>query len=380
VTTIRDIRLTGLEFALPDRDAYGMARGLTARRGGGLLTIETESGVTGIGEVWGPTSIAAAYLELVRPYFLGTSLYAQRGVQQMILAKHYHFGTQNALIAVFSGIDIAAHDAMGRIAGLPVCDLIGGRRRESVPVYASGGYFTRDEDQLDALARQLTPHADRGFAAFKIKIGRSPADDRERVRLARSIIGDTPMLAVDSNGNYTLDQALESMRAIADYRICWYEEPLAPQDWRGYAELRRRAAMPVATGEALYEQFDFLRLVQDGMADVLQPDLALCGGLSVARFIGELAATAHLRVSPHVWGTAVGLAAAVHWVASLSEYPHHGNDPTPTLVEYDIGRNPLRDALLSQPLELRDGQLVVPRGPGLGIEIDPAALDRHRVG
>jgi D-galactarolactone cycloisomerase len=363
MSLIRSISLTGLEYSLPEESAYGMARGLTSKRGGGLLTIETDDGVRGIGEVWGPTSIGSAYLDLVRPYFIGTSLFGQRRVQQMILAKHYHFGTQNALIAVFSGIDIAAHDAIGRLTGQSV--------------YASGGYFTREDDQIESLARQLEPHSQSGFKAFKIKIGRNPRDDRERVRTARNVIGDGPLLAVDSNGNYTLDQALESMRMIADYNIGWYEEPLAPQDWRGYRELRQRAPMPVATGEALYEQFDFYRLVSEGLADVLQPDLALCGGLSVARFVGELAATAHLRVSPHVWGTGIGLAAAVAWVASLSDYPHNGNVPAPTLVEYDIGRNPLRDTLLRSPLQRVGGDLLVPTGPGLGIDLDPEALTRH---
>lgn len=380
MSIIRDIRLVGLEVALPEAQAYGMARGLTSRRGGGLILLETEDGVTGIGEAWGPSSITSAYLDLVRPYFLGTSLYSQRGVQQMILAKHYHFGTQNQMIALFSGVDIAAHDAIGKTLGRPVHDLIGGKQRDRVPVYASGGYFTVEPDQQAALASQLEPHAHSGFKAFKIKIGRNPADDEQRVKLTRQIIGDDPVLTVDSNGNYTLDQALESMRRIADYNIGWYEEPLAPQDWQGYAELKQRAPMPVATGEALYETFDFRRLVEGHMADVLQPDLALCGGLSVARFIGDLCASANLRVSPHVWGTAVGLAAAVHWVASLSNYPHHGNDPTPTLVEYDIGNNPLREAMLRTPLKAVDGYLEVPRGPGLGIELNPQVIEQYRIG
>jgi len=380
VSRIRSIRLSGLEYALDERAAYGMARGLTARRGGGLLELETDDGIVGLGEVWGPSGVAAAYLKIVKPYFIGASIHSQRGVQRMILAKHYHFGTQNFLIALFSGIDVAAHDAIGKKLGVSVCDLMGGRQRDEVPVYASGGYFTRDDDQLQSLARQLEPQAGAGFPAFKIKIGRSPDDDRKRVALARQIIGDRPMLAVDSNGNYTLDQALESMRQIAEFRIGWYEEPLAPQDWRGYAELRRRALMPIATGEALYEQFDFMRLVQDGLADVLQPDLALCGGLSVARFIGELCVTAHLRVSPHVWGTAIGLATASHWVVALPEYPHAGNDPTPTLVEYDIGENPLRDRLLVEPLVPRNGLLKVPVGPGLGIALNPDVLACHQTG
>ncbi|MBM3523229.1 MAG: mandelate racemase/muconate lactonizing enzyme family protein, partial [Alphaproteobacteria bacterium] len=131
------------------------------------------------------------------------------------------------------------------------------------------------------------------------------------------------------------------------------------------------------TGEALYEGFDLRRLIDGRLADVVQPDLALCGGLSVARFVGELCAAEHLRLSPHVWGTAVGLAAAVHWVASLATYPHGANVPFPTLVEYDVGDNALRDRLLKTPLTAVDGHIAVPTGPGLGIELDPDILAKH---
>ena len=379
MSLIRDIRIIGLEIAMPDDKAYGMARGLTARRGGGIVYLETDDGITGIGEAWGPSKVAAAYLEIVKPYFIGTSVFAQRGVQQRIFAKHYHFGTQNQMIALFSGIDIAAYDAMGKLLNQPVCNLLGGRQRDSVPVYASGGYFTRDADQPAALARQLEALAGRGFTAYKIKIGRNPADDAVRARLAREIIGPDALLTVDSNGNYTVDQVLRSMHAVAPYDIGWYEEPLAPQDWKGYAELRARAPMPVATGEALYEAFDFKRLIDGRMVDVVQPDLALCGGLSVARFVGELCAAEHLRVSPHVWGTAIGLAAAVHWVASLPDYPHAENVPNPTLVEYDTGENLLRDGLLASPLAARRGWIDVPTGPGLGVELDPGVVERCTV-
>lgn len=379
MSRIRDIRIVGLEYAMPEEKAYGMARGLTSRRGGGIVHLETEDGVVGIGEAWGPARVAAAYLEIVKPYFVGTSVFAQRSVQQMVYAKHYHFGTQNMLVALFSGIDIAAHDAMGKLLKVPVCDLIGGRQRSHVPVYASGGYFTRDADQQAALARQLEPHAGKGFPAFKIKIGRNPADDEARVRLARRVIGEDAVLTVDSNGNYTADQVVESIRRIAGYGIGWYEEPLAPQDWKGYAELRQRSPIPIATGEALYETFDFRRLVDGRLADVVQPDLALCGGLSVARFVGELCAAEHLRLSPHVWGTAVGLAAAVHWVASLPSYPHGAHVPFPTLVEYDIGENKLRDGLFSTPMLAKAGMIAVPEGPGLGVELDPGVVARYTV-
>lgn len=376
MSRIRDIRVLPLEFPLPRGGGYGSSRGLTNRRGAGLVILDTEDGVEGIGEVWGPAAVSRAYLELVKPLYVGCSVFAQRGVAQSVLARMYHFGIQNQLTALLGGIDIAAHDAMGKLLNLSVADLIGGRQRERVPVYASGGYFTEADDQDAALAKQLEANAARGFTAFKIKIGRHPAEDAERVRLARRIIGDAPLLTVDTNGNYTEDGVLESMRRTAPCDVHWYEEPLAPQDWAGYASLRARTAVPIATGEALYTLFDFRRLIDGRLAAVVQPDLTLCGGFDVARTIGVLCAAEHLRLSPHVWGAGIGLAAAVQFVASLPSYPHGAHVPYPPLVEYDVGHNALQNDIFVEPLRYADGHLTVPTGPGLGVTLDQAALRR----
>jgi len=372
--SIRDIRILPVEFHLPPGEGYGSSRGLTNRRGGGLVILETEDGVQGIGEAWGPPAVSRAYLEMVKPLYIGHSVFAQRGAAQTVLARMYHFGTQNQLIALLGGIDIAAHDAMGKLLNLSIADLIGGRQRERVPVYASGGYFTESGDQTAALAEQLEANAARGFAAFKIKIGRHPMEDAARVQLARRIIGDAPLLTVDTNGNYTEDEVLESMRRTAPSDIHWYEEPLAPQDWAGYASLKSRTTVPLATGEALYSVFDFRRLIDARLASVVQPDLTLCGGFDVARTIGVLCAAEHLRISPHVWGTGIGLAAAVQFVASLPNYPHGAHVPFPPLVEYDVGRNPLLNSIFVDPIHYADGHLHVPTGPGLGVTLDEATL------
>ena len=124
--------------------------------------------------------MAQAYLELIKPFYIGRSVFAQRGAAQTVLARMYHAGTQNQMTALLGGIDIAAHDAMGKLLNLSVAELIGGRLRERIPVYASGGYFTAADDQDAALARQLEANADRGFGAYKIKIGRNPAEDAAR--------------------------------------------------------------------------------------------------------------------------------------------------------------------------------------------------------
>ena len=168
------------------------------------------------------------------------------------------------------------------------------------------------------------------------------------------------------------------MRLTAPHDIHWYEEPLAPQDWAGYASLSRRAPIRLATGEALYSVFDFRRLIDGRLVSVVQPDLTLCGGFAVARFIGLLCAAEHLRISPHVWGTGIGLAAALHFLAALPSYPHNEHVPLPPLLEYDVGNNALQNELFTRPLRYTDGMLHVPSGPGLGVAVDWEAVRRFR--
>lgn len=371
---IRDIEVVPLVFTPPM--PYGSARGLARTRGGSLILLHTEDGIEGIGEAWGPPGVTRACLEVIKPFYIGQSVFAQQGAAQRVLAAMYHAGTQNQFISLMGGIDIAAHDAMGKMLNLSVAELIGGRLRERIPVYASGGYFTADEDQDRALAAQLEPNASRGFSAFKIKIGRSPKEDARRVRLAREIVGGDALLTVDTNGNYTEDGVLDSMRLTAPYDIHWYEEPLAPQDWAGYESLSARAPVRLAAGEALYSVFDFRRLIDGRLVSVVQPDLTLCGGFAVARLIGMLCAAEHLRISPHVWGSGIGLAAALHFLAALPSYPHNEHVPWPPLLEYDVGHNALQNELFTQPLRYDGGMVDVPAGPGLGVTLDRGALKR----
>lgn len=374
--SIRSIEATPLGVSFPAARAYGMARGLTTGRATTLVKVVTSDGVEGWGEIWGPAKPALGYLDVIRGYVKGSPLFGFQHVVSRIFSTHYHFGIQNQLLAVLSGLDVAILDAQGRTLGLSVADLIGGKARDRVPVYASGGYITPDPEA--GFPEQIDRLAAAGCPAVKIKIGISPASDEVRVRQVREALGDDVTILVDANGNYPLDLVLESMARIAPYRIGWYEEPLPPQDFTGYGALRQRASIPVATGEALYTAFDFKRLLDLGGADIVQPDLSLCGGIGQGRLIAQLAALHHVRLSPHVWGGAIGLAAACHFVAALPDYPHAMHVPAPTLVEYDVGENPLRDALLTEPIRIEDGHLVVPDGPGLGVVPDPAAIDRFR--
>jgi D-galactarolactone cycloisomerase len=372
---IDDISFIPLQAQLPAGSAYGMAKSLATARATTLVRLRLADGTEGIGECWGMPQVNLAMLPLVKSYLVGTNVHDVEHAYSLMLARHYHFGVQGPMTWCISGIDMAAKDAAGKVLGLPVHRLIGGKQANAVQIYASGGYLTENsardfEPQIEAMAKA-------GHRSVKIKIGVSPANDEERVAAARRILGSDVEILVDINSNYTLDVARESITRMAPYNIGWVEEPLAPQDFSGYELLQRWSPVPIATGEALYTAFDFKRLIDRRAVDVVQPDLSLCGGFWQGRQIAQLAMMEHLRLSPHVWGTGVGLAAAVHFVASLPVYPHSTNIPRPNLVEYDLGSNPLRDSILRNPLAQAGGVIVVPDAPGLGIEIDWNEVERH---
>ncbi len=376
MSTIRDIELLALEYPLAPGKGYGSARGLVAKRAATLVKLTTADGIVGMGEAWGPPAAVASFLELARGYYLGRSVFEQRALWNLVLAKHYHFGTQNPLVWLLSGIDIALHDAIGKTFGVPVYQLLGGKLRERIPVYASGGYITQDPD--NQLERQLARLEGSGFRALKIKIGLSPKSDAERTALARSAYPHADLM-VDSNGNYTLESARASARGLERHGVFWYEEPLAPHDLDGYRALLAQSPIPLAAGEALYTAYDFERMLAPRALDIAQPDLTLCGGLTQGKLIADLCLLRHARMSPHVWGAAVGLAAAVHLMAAHPAYPAGDNEPQPAYLEYDVGDNALRDAILREPLLAVDGHIAVPNRPGLGIELDERALARFRV-
>ena len=374
---ITDIRFVPVVADLPPGKAYGMAKALATSRQSTVVRLSLEDGTEGVGEAWGIPAVNVAYLPFVNGYLIGTSVFDIEHAFGRILARHYHFGVQGPLTACISGIDMAAKDATGKILGVPVHRLIGGKRWDKVPVYASGGYITETPER--DFEPQIAAMVEARHKAVKIKIGLSPNSDAARVAAARRLLGPDVDLMVDINSNYTLDLARESIARIAEHGIGWVEEPLAPQDFAGYEALQRISPIPIATGEALYTAFDFKRLVERRAVDVLQPDLSLCGGFWQGRAIALMANLEHLRLSPHVWGSGIGLAAGVHYVAALPSYPHADNVPKLPLVEYDVGENPLRESILKNPLKPVDGFIAVPDAPGLGIEIAWEAVERYGV-
>jgi D-galactarolactone cycloisomerase len=372
MSKIKEIEVIPLEYAVPAGRAYGTARGLNFKRSCPPITMTTEDGVVGYGEVSGPPAVVRGYLPTLRSFYIGRRIYDFELIAAHLRSKLYHSGDGH-FTDCLSALDIAAHDAIGKTLKLPVHDLIGGCASPTIPCYATTGYIT--QDGMAGLEAQLAKVDKTLFSGVKIKIGIGPKSDLERVRLARKMIGDDLLLMVDVNGNYTPDIALESIRAIEPYNINWYEEPLPSHDLTGHRELRARSPIRIATGESLHSVSEFKLLIDARGADILQTTLMKCGGLTGAKTIAALADAAHLRLIPGCWGSAVVVAAVTHFIASRPASPHSDNIPYPTLLEYDISDNPLRDHLTQNPIRPARGGVAIPTEPGLGLSFIPAAFD-----
>ncbi|GAB5377534.1 MAG: D-galactarolactone cycloisomerase [Acuticoccus sp.] len=376
MATIRDIEAFAATVVLGEARAFGNARGRFDRRGSILIKVTADDGTVGWGEAWGAAPAATlGYFETIKPLYLGRDVFDRNGAWHTILQKMYSVRVQNQLTAVVSGINIALYDLAGKLLGQPVYKLLGGAPRDGVPCYASGGYFCNDpQNQLE---HQLGRDATEGFSAYKIKIGEGLADDVARVKLAREIIGPDALLMVDVNGAYNAETAYASMRKIEDFDIHWMEEPVMSDDFDGLRRLGERRTVAIATGESHMTCHEFKRLLDTNAVDILMPDLTLCGGLDEGQGATLLCRLYGIRVSPHVWGTAVGLAAAIHYVAAVPQDPFALQSPFPSLVEYDGSFNPLRDDLVATPIRPDKGILPVSHAPGLGIEVDEGVLRAH---
>lgn len=337
-----------------------------------LIRVDTDLGIVGVGSVFTSAALVRAALTTLEPFFLGENALEPERLAETAHQHTFWQGRGGAITHAISGIDLALWDIAGKYLGQPVGRLLGGRFREAVLPYAST--LIRDPA---ALADELTMLREAGFRAFKIgwgDFGRAgSARDHDVVAAARHAIGDENVLAVDAGGSDgywggRLDWAVRTSHMLADYGVEWFEEALAPDDLAGFVELRRASRVAVSGGEVLTRRQSFLPFLQRGAFDIVQPDVTKVGGLSEQRRIGWLAEDHHVRLYPHGWNTAVGLAADLQLASAL---------PSTRFVEYRTG-SAYVDRLTVEPPALQpDGTLAIPDAPGLGVALDPDALARY---
>jgi D-galactarolactone cycloisomerase len=248
-----------------------------------------------------------------------------------------------------------------------------------VQAYATGFYRLRGSGEAERLAEEAIAHADAGFAAMKVKLGFGVADDLAVMQaVARTVEHRGVTLMVDTNHAYALADAVQLGRALEPFNLRWYEEPLVPEDYAGYAELRTRVNIPIASGENEHSVHGFRELLSRRCVDIAQPDLGSAGGFTACRHILALAQAHGVAVNSHVWGSAVAQAASLQFIAVIPP-ANSGLVLTEPLFEYDRSSHPMRQALVQQPLESREGWIEIPNLPGLGIEVDRRTIERFLV-
>ena len=338
------------------------------------MKISTDSGLVGWGEaadVGGTRGIIEDHLKKV---LLGANPLEHRKLWRALWGAN--FGDGRAV----AGVDLALHDLRGKALNQSVAELYGGRLHDKVLVYAAAMNYTegvRPEDQYPAEAAALVK---RGFLAMKIRTGRFE-NRRDLAVLAkvREAVGPDIRLLTDGNGAFTLPQAVKFGKELEKLDFYCFEEPL-PQgiNYAGYDVLTQSLDIAIAGGETLDSRASARDHVVKRSFDIIQPDVTLCGGIAEVLFIAEMARLWSVQCVPHCWAGAVTIAATLQLLSILPAY-NWGFTGDRAMLEYDVYENPFRDEIVTKPVEIKNGHVEIPTGPGLGIEINEEAVKKYVV-
>ena len=388
ITDVTTIKLR-YEMPIPMADAihFMPARPLL------LVQVHTDEGIVGMGESAAYSgsleSMESLILHDLRHTIRGQDPFKVEKLWQMMALRAHQRGRRGMLMMAISGIDTALWDIIGQAVRTPLYRLLGAYR-EKLDAYASAGFYAANKDAT-ALAEEVAGYVERGFRYVKIKVGRNPElltnplhempaadyatatleEDIERVAAVRTAIGPKVKLAIDANNAWTPSVALKFMRAVEQFNIHWLEEPVATEDLDGSAALAQQLDTPVAGYETETGLPGFRELITRRAVDIVQPDVIWTGGITECRKVAALAQAYSLPVIPHVFSSGLAMIANMHLIASLSNAG---------LLECDQNVNPLRSALFNESLEIdRNGQIMLPDRPGLGVTLNQATVAKYQV-
>jgi D-galactarolactone cycloisomerase len=368
---IVDVCVHLVAATIPVSEQVQSGAGHKLSRQAALIEIVVDDGLAGIG----PCSFGSVSFELTfvrtlvenvfKPAILGRDPFA---IESIWLDLYYGlivrtYGSRGVGVAILSAIDIALWDLKGKALNVPLYTLLGGPVRDSMPAYASSVYWSPIEESL-ATARAFL---ELGYKALKIKVGSNVHDDIERVEAIVAEVGPDVHVMVDANLAYSRDAALRVGRELDRLQVLFFEEPISLDDVEGHGILAGVLDTMIATGENLYTRWGFLPYIDAGV-DVVQPDSSRCGGISEARRVAEFAAARHRLVAPHTFSDVYSLVANLHLALSVE---------ATFILEVDETYNPLMQELVQNPVHVVDGEIALPSGAGLGLELDRDWVSNH---
>jgi L-alanine-DL-glutamate epimerase-like enolase superfamily enzyme len=334
-----------------------------------------DSTLTGVGYTYVGTSggmvVARAVLDVLAPVVAQHDADDIVGCWEAMFQESLLIGRRGALVRAISAVDIALWDLAAKRSGLPLAVMLGGAVAPQ-PAYASGGYYRpSDGSWTDAVREEIAFNRSIGFEDHKIKVGGlSVREDAARVSAAVEAMGGGGRLALDANNAYRsvseACRAAESFeRAAGESGLWWFEEPLSPENIDGHAAIRTRIASPVATGELAQTRHDFRMLIDAGAADILQPDAGVLGGVTEYMRVVRTAESNNIQVAPH-------------WHANLHAHLAAASTTCVAVEHFALEKDIYNFELLVSPktrMKATRGRVIIPDQPGLGVDLDPAALD-----
>ncbi len=374
---ITEVKSHVLQYPLEEE--LGYSQQYYDKRTTHIVEVSTDEGITGFGEAFGGGGVAfgnkAIVEKTIGPMILGMDPLDVEVIWHKVYNLLRDHGQKGMPMQALSGVDIALWDIMGKALDQPIYKLLGGAFRERIPAYGYGMMLQRVPDLVERFARESAAIKAMGFSAMKMKIGRGVAEDLRLIESVRKAIGDDTALMVDANHAYTAREAIPLGREMEKLGVYWFEEPVAPEDRQGYRDLCQALDMNIAGGEAEFTRWGFRDLIEGRCVDVLQPETCGLGGITEYRKVLSMAHAHFVPVVNHVWGSAVAVAMNLHLLASMPDLPG-GAHPIQPMLEYDTTPNRFREELLAEPLDVlgqvkeSGGSVALPKGPGLGIEID----------
>jgi len=384
------IRITShvLGYDLPE--TLGYSQQYYTKRTAHLVEVETDEGITGWGECFGAGNIALANKgiveQVIQPMVLGMDPLDRDVIWHKVYNLMRDHGQKGMPLQSLSGVDIALWDIAGKVAGLPLYQLIGGAHRDRIDVYGYG-MMLRPES-ADSLVARFTDEAaaikDMGFKATKMKVGLSPKDDVRLIEAVRRGVGDDYRFMIDANHAYTTHDAFYVGRAMEEFDPYWFEEPVAPEDLDGYRELRQGLQVNISGGEAEFNRWGWRALLESRGLDIAQPEVCALGGISEYLRVLALCHAHFTPVVNHVWGSAVAVATNMHLLAAMPPLPG-GLYPWEPMLEFDTTHNSFRDHLLTTPLDIQgqvaanNGTVALPMGCGIGVTPDRDFIRRFNI-
>ncbi len=360
------------------------------KRSAHLVEVQTDEGITGWGECFGPGNVAlgnkAIVERVIQPLVLGMDPMDRDVIWHKVYNLLRDHGQKGMPMQSLSGVDIALWDIAGKVAGLPIHKLIGGAHRTHVQCYGYGMMLKR-ESVADHVARFVDEAAaikDMGFAATKMKIGLGAKDDVKLAEAVRRGVGDDFPFMADANHAYCTADAFYVGRALGELDAFWFEEPVAPEDLDGYRELRAGLKVNIAGGEAEFNRWGWRSLLESRGLDIAQPEVCALGGITEYLRVLALCHAHFTPVFNHVWGSAIAVSTNLQLLAAMPPLPG-GLFPREPWLEFDTTLNGFRDNLLAEPLNIQKqvtsngGLVAVPTGPGLGVEPDRDFIHRYEI-